>query len=88
MIVVPVMPIESPTVAGWAEMLNAPPLSAAPLVAYTIPYNLAGVPSLTLPMGSEPSNGPLGFQLIGPDLSEAQLLSVGAAYEQVAGTAA
>ena len=88
MIVVPVMPMESPTVAGWAEMLNAPPLSAAPLVAYTIPYNLAGVPSLTLPMGSEPSNGPLGFQLIGPDLSEAQLLSVGAAYEQVAGTAA
>jgi amidase len=88
MLVVPVMPIESPTVVAWAEMLKAPLLSAAPLLAYTLPYNLAGVPSLTLPMGSEPSNGPLGFQLIGPDLSEAQLLSVGAAYEQAAGTAA
>ena len=72
----------------FAAMLNAPPLSVAPLLAYTIPFNLAGVPTLTLPMGSEPSNGPLGFQLIGPDLSEALLLSVGAAYEQAAGTAA
>ncbi len=88
MLIAPVMPNEPPLLEAFADMLNAPPLSVAPLLAYTIPFNLAGVPTLTLPMGSEPSNGPLGFQLIGPDLSEALLLSVGAAYEQAAGTTA
>ena len=87
-LIAPVMPTEPPLLEAFAAMLSAPPLSVAPLLAYTIQFNLAGVPTLTLPMGSEPSNGPLGFQLIGPDLSEALLLSVGAAYEQAAGTAA
>jgi amidase len=87
-LIAPVMPTEPPPLEAFAAMLSAPPLSVAPLLAYTIPFNLAGVPSLTLPMGTEPSNGPLGFQLIGPDLSEALLLSVGAAYEHAAGTAA
>ena len=87
MLIAPVMPDEPPRLDAFAAMLSAPPLSVAPLLVYTIPFNLAGVPCLTLPMGSDPSNCPLGFQLIGPDLSEARLLSVGAAYEQAAGTA-
>jgi amidase len=87
MLVVPVMPMEPPLLQAFAGMLAAPPLSVAPLLAYTIPFNLAGVPSLTLPMRSDPASGPLGFQLIGPDLSEARLLSAGAAYEDAAGTA-
>jgi Asp-tRNA(Asn)/Glu-tRNA(Gln) amidotransferase A subunit family amidase len=39
-------------------------------------------------MGRAPSGVPLGFQLIGPDLAEASLLSAGAAYEAAAGYAA
>jgi amidase len=88
MLVAPVMPMAPPPLEAFAGMLAAPPLSVAPLLAYTIPFNLAGVPSLTLPMGSDPASGPLGFQLIGPDLSEALLLSAGAAHENAAGTAA
>ncbi len=84
-LVAPVLPISPPTIAEMAAMVNAPPLAAAPLLAYTIPFNLAGVPSLTLPMGRAPSGAPLGFQLIGPDLAEAALLSAGAAYEAAAG---
>jgi amidase len=85
LLVAPVVPIEPPSMKDFAATLDAPPLGAAPLLAYTIPFNLAGVPSLTLPMGQAPSGAPLGFQLIGPDLEEASLLSAGAAYERAAG---
>lgn len=83
-LVAPVLPMSPPTVAEMAAALDGPPLAAAALTAYTIPFNLAGVPSLTLPMGRAPSGAPLGFQLIGRDLAEATLLSAGAAYEATA----
>jgi amidase len=86
-LVVPVVPIMPPTVAEMAGVASGSPLGAAQLTAYTIPFNLAGVPSLTLPMGLAPCGAPLGFQLIGPDLAEAALLSAGSAYEAAAGCA-
>jgi amidase len=52
---------------------------------FTLPFNLAGVPTLTLPMERTAEGTPLGFQLIGPELSEAKLLSAGAAYEAATG---
>ncbi len=87
LLVAPAFPIEPPSVEDLAAMLASPPLSAAPLVTYTIPFNLAGTPTLTLPMGFAESGAPLGFQLIGPHLGEAALLSAGAAYEQASGFA-
>jgi len=87
-LVVPVLPMSPPTIAEIAVAVNGPPLAAGPLLTYTLPFNLAGVPSLTLPMGRAPSGAPLGFQLIGRDLAEATLLSAGAAYEAAAGYAA
>ena len=87
MIAVPVLPVAPLTVAEMKGFEVAPPTSSAPLTRYTIPFNLAGVPSLTLPMGRTPEGAPLGFQLIGPELSEATLLSAGAAYEAATGFA-
>jgi amidase len=84
-LVAPVLPMAPPTLAEMAAAVDGPPLAAAPLTAYTLPFNLAGIPSLTLPMGRAPSGAPLGFQLIGRDLAEATLLSAGAAYEAAAG---
>ena len=88
MMVAPVMPVVPPTVAEMAGFGDAPLTAAAALTRYTIPYNLAGVPSLTLPMGQMADGAPLGFQLIGPELGEAALLSAGAAYEAASGFAA
>lgn len=87
MLIAPVMPIVPPSAAEMAATTAAPPLGAAPLLAYTIPFNLAGVPCLTLPMGPAPSSAPLGFQLIGPDLGEKSLLAAGYAYELASGFA-
>ena len=87
MLVAPVLPISPPEVTDMADATSAPPLASAPLLGFTIPFNLAGVPCLTLPMGRAPSGTPLGFQLIGPDLSEAALLAAGAGYEAASGLA-
>ncbi len=50
---------------------------------FTVTTNPAGVPSLAIPCGFTRNHLPIGFQLIGPQLSESQLFRVGYAYEQV-----
>jgi amidase len=87
LLAVPVMPIQPLKVAEMAAMTAAPPLNAAPFMVYTLPFNVAGIPTLTLPLGRSPEGAPLGFQLVGPHLGEERLLSAGAAYERQAGTA-
>lgn len=81
MIIAPVLPILPFTVSEMDTVGDAPPIAAAGLMRFTLPFNLAGVPSLTLPMARTSEGMPLGFQIIGPELSEAKLLSAGAAYE-------
>jgi len=87
MLVAPVLPVAPLTVAEMAGFEGAPLIASAPLLRFTIPYNLAGVPTLTMPMGRMADGAPLGFQLIGPALGEAALLSAGAAYEAASGFA-
>jgi len=48
---------------------------------YTIPFNMAGLPGLVLPMGFTPAGLPMGMQFVGAPLAEAQLFRAGAAYE-------
>lgn len=48
----------------------------------TAPVNLAHIPALSIPGGFTKAGLPIGFQLIGPDLSEALLYQTGYAYEQ------
>ena len=50
---------------------------------FTCPINLAGIPALSIPCGFTNRSLPVGFQLIGPHLSEELLLQVAHAYEQV-----
>jgi aspartyl-tRNA(Asn)/glutamyl-tRNA(Gln) amidotransferase subunit A len=46
---------------------------------YTVTANLAGIPGLTVPVGSHPKNEdlPVGLQLLGPHFDESVLLQVG-----------
>lgn len=79
---VPVLPIPPMSVAEMDALSDAPPLASAPVLKFTIPFNLAGVPSLTLPMARLADQTPLGFQFIGPALGERKLLAAGAAFER------
>lgn len=48
---------------------------------YSVPINIAGVPSLSLPCGKDGDNMPIGMQLIGKPLGEATLYRAGYAFE-------
>ena len=50
---------------------------------YTVTANLAGVPGISVPCGLSSERLPIGYQLIGPYWSEAELLKLTHAYEQV-----
>lgn len=52
---------------------------------YTVPVNIAGVPSLSMPCATAPDGLPVGMQLIGKPFSEPTLYRIGYAYERVQG---
>ncbi len=51
----------------------------------TLPWNLVGVPAISIPSGSHLDGLPVGLQLAAGPLREPQLLRVAAAYEAAAG---
>ena len=74
-------PVSPVTAFGLGERIDDP-LKMYLMDILTIPSNLAGNASLSLPCGFDGRGLPVGLQLIGPALSEATLLRVGHAYEQ------
>ncbi|MEH2164040.1 MAG: Asp-tRNA(Asn)/Glu-tRNA(Gln) amidotransferase subunit GatA [Nostoc sp.] len=72
----------SPTTAFKAGEKTTDPLSMYLTDLMTIPVNLAGLPSLSLPCGFDDRGLPIGLQLIGNVLREDQLFQVAYAYEQ------
>ena len=72
----------SPTTAFKAGEKTADPLSMYLSDLMTIPVNLAGLPSISIPCGFDSQNLPIGMQLIGNVLREDILFHVSYAYEQ------
>jgi aspartyl-tRNA(Asn)/glutamyl-tRNA(Gln) amidotransferase subunit A len=50
---------------------------------FTCSVNLAGIPAISIPCGMTGSGLPIGFQIIGPHLSESLIYQAAHAYEQV-----
>jgi amidase len=80
LLLVPAQSLASPTTMQLArlgedtEMLNA-------LVRYTMPFNMTGSPTITLPCGSTDAGTPLAFQFVGRHLEEEMLVRAGYAYQ-------
>jgi len=53
------------------------------IARYTLPFNVTGNPTLSLPSGLAPTGLPLGIQLIAPHLGEPLLFRAGCAFQQV-----
>ena len=49
---------------------------------FTMVFNLAGIPTLSLPGGFTPNGLPIGIQLAGAALAEPNLLRAGAAFQR------
>jgi aspartyl-tRNA(Asn)/glutamyl-tRNA(Gln) amidotransferase subunit A len=58
------------------------PSHAEPSVRNTAPFNLYGIPTLSVPCGMSRSGLPIGLQISGPRLGELDVLALAHAYEQ------
>jgi len=78
----------TPTAPGLRETIaNAQNPADAygdePSVRNTYPFNLYGVPTISVPCGFSRSGLPIGLQISGPRLGEIDVLTLAHAYEQV-----
>jgi len=76
-LLVPATPITAPPIEGPDAVAQAPVLTR-----FTAPFNLTGLPTISLPCGFSAQNLPIGLQLVGAPWSEAKLLRAGYAFEQ------
>ena len=53
------------------------------LVRFTVPMNMAGIPTLSLPGGFSSKGLPIGIQLTGRWLEEPTLITAGRAFQRV-----
>jgi aspartyl-tRNA(Asn)/glutamyl-tRNA(Gln) amidotransferase subunit A len=73
----PTTPIAAPTIEGHDAVEQA-----GRLTRFTAPFNLAGLPALSLPCGFTGSGLPIGLQIISRAWGEFKVLNAGYAYEQ------
>ncbi|WP_438991228.1 Asp-tRNA(Asn)/Glu-tRNA(Gln) amidotransferase subunit GatA [Lentibacter sp.] len=70
---------------GLGEMSEADPIAMYLNDVFTVTVNLAGLPGIAVPTGSDSQGLPLGLQLIGRPWEEGDLLNTAYALEQAAG---
>jgi amidase len=81
LIALPALPMPTPTLALLAQANNNPEIVGG-MLRFTAAFDYSGQPSLTLPGGADEDGLPIGFQLIGPVLGDAEVLRAGIAYQQ------
>ena len=81
LLLVPTMPVTVPT-AKTMRLKGHDLVFMGEMVRFTMPFDLTGSPTVTLPCGFSADGLPLGFQLVGPHLSEDLLCRAGHAFQQ------
>jgi aspartyl-tRNA(Asn)/glutamyl-tRNA(Gln) amidotransferase subunit A len=76
-LIVPTTPIAAPTIEGHDAVEQA-----GRLTSFTAPFNLAGLPALSLPCGFTSAGLPIGMQIVTRAWADAKALNAGYAYEQ------
>ncbi|CAB1128792.1 Amidase domain-containing protein [Candidatus Hydrogenisulfobacillus filiaventi] len=82
--VLPTVPVPAPVLG--AREVPGPDGQPRPVVAallyHTAPFNLLGLPAISLPVGRTPGGLPVGLQLVAPWWEEARLLAVARRLEE------
>jgi len=76
-LILPTTPIAAPTIEGHDAVEQA-----ARLTRFTAPFNLAGLPALSVPCGFTMDGLPIGLQIISRAWADAKVLNAGNAFEQ------
>ena len=74
--------IASPTFAIAAPPIDAPGLAVTAMPSFTGPYNLTGLPAVSVPCGFTAEGLPVGLQIAGRPFDESMVLRAAYAYEQ------
>jgi aspartyl-tRNA(Asn)/glutamyl-tRNA(Gln) amidotransferase subunit A len=77
LLITPTTPIAAPTIAGHDAVEQA-----GRLTRFTAPFNLTGLPALSLPCGFTREGLPIGLQIVSRAWADAKALNAGYAYEQ------
>ena len=64
------------------EAVVANPAAEGSLIRNTLPFNVFGIPAISVPCGFTRAGLPIGLQIIGPRLGELNVLALAHAYEQ------
>jgi aspartyl-tRNA(Asn)/glutamyl-tRNA(Gln) amidotransferase subunit A len=70
----------APPVAIAAAIARAPDESG--MIRNTLPFNVYGIPTISVPCGFTRAGLPIGLQISGPPLGEARVLALAHAYER------
>lgn len=76
-VILPTTPVPAPPILGPDAVEQA-----RLLTRYTAPFNLTGLPAISIPAGFTASGLPIGLQLVARPWNEARLLRCAYAYEQ------
>jgi aspartyl-tRNA(Asn)/glutamyl-tRNA(Gln) amidotransferase subunit A len=76
-LLLPTTPITAPVLEGENAIERA-----RVLTRFTAPFNLAGIPALSVPCGFSSENLPIGLQIVSRAWNESGVLRVGYAYQQ------
>jgi aspartyl-tRNA(Asn)/glutamyl-tRNA(Gln) amidotransferase subunit A len=76
-LILPTTPIAAPTIEGHDAVEQA-----ARLTRFTAPFNLSGLPALSLPCGFTREGLPIGLQIVSRAWGESKVLNIGHAFEQ------
>jgi len=77
LLILPTTPITAPTIEGHDAVEQA-----GRLTRFTAPFNLAGLPALSLPCGFTKDGLPIGLQIVSRAWADARVLNAGYAFEQ------
>ncbi len=80
LLLTPTTPITAPE-RGIADPFDRPKV----LTRFTAPFNLTGLPALSVPCGWSSEKLPIGLQMVGKCWAEAKVLTAGRLYEQARG---
>jgi aspartyl-tRNA(Asn)/glutamyl-tRNA(Gln) amidotransferase subunit A len=77
LLLLPSTPISAPEIAGTGALE-----AARQLTRFTSPFNLTGLPALSVPCGFNGNGLPMGLQIVSKYWGEPQLMQAGHAFEQ------
>lgn len=80
LLILPTTSIAAPTIEGHDAVEQA-----GRLTRFTAPFNLAGLPALSIPCGFTSEGLPIGLQIVSRAWGDAKALNAGYAYEQATG---